>query len=136
MNKTKLSDYAIGILSFMNNDKKYHLDDFSFTGLGLPTVKKVLFKLKKNAIIKTSFGIHGGYELAKSKEEINIWEVVVSVDGLSSWGKCGSSCYINHLCSWKNHIANLECIEKQLFEKIFIADISKKINIKVEKNDQ
>ena len=47
-------------------------------------LKKIARMLKKQGLVSSREGQHGGYVLAKSKEEISAWDIMQAVAGKSS----------------------------------------------------
>ena len=50
---------------------------------GLPEdyLEKILQILRKNGIVAAKKGVNGGYALARSTSEVNIWEILSVLDG-------------------------------------------------------
>jgi Rrf2 family protein len=59
-----------------------------FQGVSETYLSKVYTKLKKSGIVKSIPGVNGGYELARSPEEITFWDIVEAVEGNSPLFQC------------------------------------------------
>jgi len=51
-------------------------------------LSKVFTKLSKAGIVRAVPGVKGGYELARSAEDISFWEVIEAVEGPSFFFQC------------------------------------------------
>lgn len=56
--------------------------------LGDAYLSKIFSKLRKAGIVRSTPGINGGYELAKSPDEISFWDVVEAIEGSSYFFQC------------------------------------------------
>lgn len=59
-----------------------------FQGISESYLSKVFTKLGKVGITRSVPGVKGGYELARSPEEISFWDVVEAVEGKESCFQC------------------------------------------------
>ncbi len=60
----------------------------SYQGVSETYLSKIFTKLKKAGILTSVTGVKGGYELAKSAEDISFWDVVEAVEGSSYYFQC------------------------------------------------
>ncbi|MDO5517893.1 MAG: Rrf2 family transcriptional regulator [Clostridium sp.] len=85
-------EYAIHCLLYMVNTeegKSIGVKDLAaFQGISETYLSKVYAKLSKAGIIKSTPGVKGGYELAKSAEEITFWDIVEAVEGKEHFFQC------------------------------------------------
>ena len=51
-------------------------------------LSKIFSKLRKSGIVRSIPGIKGGYELAKSPEDISFWDVIEAIEGSSYFFQC------------------------------------------------
>lgn len=51
-------------------------------------LSKIFSKLRKSGIVRSTPGIKGGYELAKSPEDISFWDVIEAIEGSSYFFQC------------------------------------------------
>ncbi|MGL4403802.1 MAG: RrF2 family transcriptional regulator [Fusobacteriaceae bacterium] len=59
-----------------------------FQGVSESYLSKVFTRLGKAGITKSVPGVKGGYELARSPENISFWDVVEAVEGKESFFQC------------------------------------------------
>ncbi len=78
-------EYALHcLLSLTNTSGESPLgvsDIANFQGISATYLAKIFTRLKKAGIVRSSIGVHGGYELAKPADQITFWDVVVAVEG-------------------------------------------------------
>jgi len=51
-------------------------------------LSKVFAKLQKAGIVRSIAGVKGGYELARSAENISFWDVIEAIEGSSWFFRC------------------------------------------------
>lgn len=81
---SRLADYAVVILVSMVEEKKSLItagEISNITALPVPTVAKVLKIMAKSGIVDSVRGASGGYRLSRPPSEINVADIVSSVDG-------------------------------------------------------
>jgi FeS assembly SUF system regulator len=91
---SKLTDYAIVLLTAMANDKNqiYTATGLATsTGIALPTVTKLLKVLLGGKVLMSIRGAKGGYMLARVPEKINVAEVIALLEGPISLTECSLS---------------------------------------------
>jgi Rrf2 family protein len=52
-------------------------------------LSKIFSKLRQSGIVKSTPGTNGGYQLAKSADEISFWDIIESIEGSSYFFQCG-----------------------------------------------
>jgi Rrf2 family protein len=73
---------------------------------------KILRKLVMGGIVVSFMGTNGGYKLAKSPEDISIYDVIYAINGEYYFNRCVDSDYI---CS---RMGNSRCQFNKIFESI------------------
>ncbi len=63
-------------------------DIATLNGIGETYLSKVFSKLRKAGIVRSVPGAKGGYELAKSPEEISFWDVIEAIEGSAHSFRC------------------------------------------------
>jgi len=103
---SKLTDYAVTILSYMGQDAGKALwssnEITKSSGLAMPTVAKIMKLLAKGELITPVRGASGGYRLAKPMAEITIAEIIESMDGPIAITDCAKAAHNRAGCSIKN----------------------------------
>lgn len=59
-----------------------------FQGISETYLSKTFTKLKKAGIVRSSSGVKGGYELARSAEDISFWDVIEAIEGSAYMFQC------------------------------------------------
>ncbi len=96
MHITLETDYAIRIVTVLAQRSR-RMDAKSIseaTAVSLRFALKILRKLVAGGLIKSHKGTQGGYELAKSPEEISLHDVIVVVEGDYFINRCLGGGYI------------------------------------------
>lgn len=124
MRITLESDYALRILTVMAEyadirDAKTISADTSVT---IRFTLKILHKLVGADLVESYKGVHGGYKLKKSPEEISLKEVIELIDGPIAIARCVDSeegCSLN--CD------KTSCVYHHIFDTISI-DLARKLS--------
>jgi FeS assembly SUF system regulator len=98
MRLSKLTDYATVILSVIaKNNTGVHaaMGLAEVTGIGQPTVSKVLKLLVNAKVLISVRGAKGGYRLARSPEKISVAAVINALEGPIALTECSAS---HHAC--------------------------------------
>ena len=72
------------------------------TGIGLPTVSKLLKSLARAGLVTSTRGANGGYELARPAVEISAADVIDALEGPVSITECSSAdshCDLEDVCN-------------------------------------
>jgi len=108
---SKLTDYATVLLASLSDaggglTSASELADR--TGIGLPTVSKLLKELQRAGLVRSTRGARGGYQLARPADEITAAQIIDAVEGPVALTECASdhgSCDIEASCrvghSWQ-----------------------------------
>lgn len=116
MHITSESDYAVRIVYCLalcdcRKDAKLIAKE---TGVTLRFSLKILRKLVDSGIIKSFKGAQGGYELARTPENISLQQVIETVEGPVIISRCLGS---NYPC---NHFESDNCKFREVFDEVSI----------------
>jgi len=84
MKLSKLTDYAVVLLSFLAQAKRGPQSASALaedTGIPAPTVAKLMKMLVKGGLVASTRGTAGGYALARMGEEISVADIITAVEG-------------------------------------------------------
>ncbi len=85
-------EYALHCLLYMvdiPSGKSVGIKDLAtYQGVSETYLSKVYTKLRKSGIVKSIPGVNGGYELARTPENITFWDIVEAVEGNSPLFQC------------------------------------------------
>ncbi len=123
---SRLTDYATAVILFMQNNNKLYSSELIAKGVKLevPTVSKVLKLLTKARILSSTRGASGGYQLAKSSENISLFDVIVAIEGDTAITECtktDSLCSQEQACDSKTGWQNVNQQIEQILTKMTIA---------------
>ena len=102
---SKLTDYAVVVLTRLGRegDLRTAPDLAAATGIGEPTVSKVLKLLAHAGLVEGLRGSRGGYRLCRPLSDVSISDVVVALDGPIALTACvdgaTGGCEAEALCS-------------------------------------
>ena len=91
MRLSNLADYAVVMLAAAARAGSTRLSATSLaeeTGLPLPTVQKLVGRLAAAGVIVSSRGTGGGFDLARSPENISLADIVEAVEGPIAMTAC------------------------------------------------
>ena len=126
---SKLTDYAIVILSAMSKDTTHvhaAIELSTTTGIALPTVSKILKLLLAGKILVSTRGAKGGYMLAKEPENISVAAVITAMDGPISLTECSIShdgCEQSAGCELRGNWTLINQAIQQALESVTLADM-------------
>lgn len=101
---SKLTDYGTVILACLasQTDRLWTAAEAAeCTGVGLPTVSKLLKKLQRSGLVVSTRGSHGGYQLARPPAEITAARILDALEGPFAITECSgqhSNCGIESNC--------------------------------------
>jgi len=105
---SKLTDYGTVILACLaaQPDRLWTAAEVADrTHVGLPTVSKLLKKLQRSGLVRSTRGSHGGYQLARPAGEITAARILDALEGPFAITECSgqhshcgieSSCRVGH----------------------------------------
>ena len=96
------------------------------TGLGLPTVSKLLKTLAKSGLVDSCRGSHGGYRLARDAALISAADVIDALEGPVSITDCSAHdrhCDLEATCSVGGAWQRINRAIRQALDEITLADL-------------
>ena len=90
---SKLTDYATVLLAHLADDgagQRTAVELAEFSGIGLPTVSKVLKELQRAGLVASTRGARGGYTLARPAGEISAADILGAVEGPLGLTECAN----------------------------------------------
>ena len=96
------------------------------TGLGLPTVSKLLKRLAGARLVLSTRGVNGGYELARDPREISAADVIDALEGPVSITECSASdsnCDFEHVCNVGNAWQRINVAIRSALDEVSLADL-------------
>ena len=90
---SKLTDYATVLLAHLAEEgagQRTAVELADTSGIGLPTVSKVLKELQRAGLVVSTRGARGGYALARPAEDISAADILGAVEGPLGLTECAT----------------------------------------------
>lgn len=87
---------------------------------------KILQSLSQSGIIAAQKGSGGGYRMVKKPDEVTLTDIFESIEGPVHMLMCSATdgnCSVEHSCTVRNGLVNLEQKFAEFFDSITLADI-------------
>jgi FeS assembly SUF system regulator len=126
---SKLTDYGTVVLAHLANDSAgvaSAAEVAAATGIGLPTVSKLLKILAKEGLVKSTRGSHGGYQLARDARRISAANVIDALEGPVSITECSGSdsqCDFESFCCVGSAWQRINVAIRGALDDISLADL-------------
>ena len=96
--------------------------------LSLQYLEQLFSKLRKSGLVKSVRGTNGGYELAKSGNEISIYDIILSADEPVKVTRCNSidkqGCHLNgKRCNSHQLWHELEDVMRSYLTQVSLSDV-------------
>jgi FeS assembly SUF system regulator len=131
MRFSRLSDYAIALMTHIaQHPRRVHTvaNVAAATRVPVPTVAKLLAKLRSNGLLASTRGVKGGYALVRSPAAISVTEIVAVLDGpiaLTTCIKAGDgACEIEESCPSRLGLHRINQAVREALDVISLADIA------------
>lgn len=127
---SKLTDYATVLLAAMARDSaRVHTaaDLSERTGVGRPTVSKLLKRFARAGLLTSYRGAHGGYLLAEAPERISAARIIDLVEGPVAMTECSledRQCELEGQCGVGHHWQRINRAIRTALEEISLADLA------------
>jgi FeS assembly SUF system regulator len=127
---SKLTDYAVVVLSRLDAEGGIQTAPglAAGTGLGEPTVAKVLKMLSQAGLVEGQRGARGGYRLLRPLEAIPLSEVIVAIDGPIALTACVDGgfglCEAEHVCPVRGRWDPVNAAIRQALSGITVARLA------------
>lgn len=101
---SRLTDYATLVLAHLAHhpDRRHSAADVAErTGLGAPTVSKVLKALARGGLVSSTRGATGGYALARPSDAISAVDIIDAIEGPVAVTECShedGDCSLEDVC--------------------------------------
>jgi FeS assembly SUF system regulator len=131
---SKLADYATIVLSCMISplsELKSAAQLADKSKIPLPTVSKLLKILNEAGLVESIRGAHGGYQLTKRPENMNLVDIITAIDGSPVLTECGHGddiCSRDTVCNLKGNWQRVSWLVLDMLRKITLADMNQSPN--------
>ena len=131
MRFSRLSDYAVALMTYIaQHPRQVHTaaNVAAATRVPVPTVAKLLAKLRRNGLLASTRGVKGGYALVRPPAAISVTEIVAVLDGpiaLTTCIKAGhGACEIEEICPSRRGLHRINQAVREALDVISLADIA------------
>src|SRR5512144_1045179 len=102
MRFSRLSDYAVALMTHIaRHPRQVHTaaNLAAAISVPVPTVAKLLAKLRRNGLLASTRGVKGGYALVRPATSISVAQIIAVLDGPIALTTCiHGSCEIEDIC--------------------------------------
>jgi len=126
---SKLTDYGTVVLAELAHGRPGFVSAAEVaqaTGLGLPTVSKLLKTLGKAGLVISTRGSHGGYRLSRDAQTISAADVIDAFEGPVSITECSGSdshCDYEAFCGVGSAWRRINVAIRSALDEISLADL-------------
>lgn len=128
---TRECDYAVRVVRALAGEKRLSASDIcEREEITAPFAYKILKKLQKAKIISGFRGVHGGYRLEKSIDELTLLEIYQAIDPdiyiiecLDPKKPCMHSCHLDGGCSVHRELSRIQTELCRLLSEKSLAEI-------------
>lgn len=126
---SRLTDYGTVVLAHLAHDGAALAsasEVAAATGIGLPTVSKLLKALGKAGLVTSTRGSHGGYKLARDAREISAADVIDALEGPVSITECSAdegNCNLAAVCGVGNAWQRINVAIRRALDEVSLADL-------------
>ena len=131
MKLSKLTDYAVVLLSFLSQTGKGPqsanalADD---TGIPAPTVAKLMKLLAKAELVTSTRGTAGGYALANAAEAISVADIIAAIEGPIALTACVEEsddlCAVENTCGVAGNWESVNAAVRDALHSVSLTDMS------------
>lgn len=127
---SKLTDYGTVLLAELASNEDSRVvsatELAAVTGIGLPTVSKLLKLLGRGGIVSATRGAGGGYQLARPPASISAADIIDSVEGPVSITECSSEesqCDYEDVCNVGGAWQRINQAIRSALDDVTLADL-------------
>ncbi len=126
---SKLTDYGTVLLAHLAEQDQTvcsAADAADATGIALPTASKLLKSLARAGLVTSTRGANGGYQLARSPNDISAADVIDALEGPVSRTECSSGdshCEHEDVCSVGNAWQRINVAIRRALDDVSLNDL-------------
>lgn len=126
---SKLTDYGTVVLAQLAAESAAvcsAAEVAAATGLGLPTVSKILKSLARAGLVLSTRGVNGGYQLARAPGAISAADVIDALEGPVSITECSASdshCDFEEVCNVGSAWQRINVAIRHALEEVSLNDL-------------
>ena len=127
---SKLADYSTVIMAHMAREPERLMSATNIaaeTGLGLPTVGKLLKQLARTTLVSTHRGRRGGYTLGRAPALISAADIIDAIEGRFGLTECASNpgaCRHERACGVRRHWLHVDRAVRRALEGLTLTQLA------------
>lgn len=127
---TKQADYGIVLMTHMAEEPErlYNAPELAREAqLPQPTVSKILKLLARGDLLDSQRGVKGGYSLKGAPQDINVAEIITTLDGPIAITECIDSpgdCSLEPICPVRGNWQHINQAIRHALENITLAEMT------------
>jgi len=133
---TKQTDYGIVLMTHLAQGPRAQHSAPELAAqlrIPLPMVSKILKLLARDGLLDSHRGVHGGYSLARTPEEISVADLIAALEGPIAMTECIEEAHIGHpgdcsredFCAVRANWQRINGAVRQALESISLADMTR-----------
>ena len=128
---SKLTDYGTVVLAHLASTRDSvcsAADVAGATGIGVPTVSKLLKSLARAGLVTSTRGANGGYRLARDPQRISAASVIDALEGPVSITECSaldSHCDYEEVCNVGSAWQRINVAIRRALEDVTLTDLTR-----------
>ncbi len=128
---SKLADYGTVVMVYLalHSEQLLNAKDIAaHTHLAVPTVTKLLKLLANAGLLQSQRGAKGGYNLARTAEQISIADIIQAVEGPTGLTECSEhhgGCTLESVCHVRGNWQLISRAITTALESVSLADLAK-----------
>lgn len=131
---TRQADYAIVLLSYFAHHRNVGYAASNLAGkvhLPLPIVSKILKALAREGLIESQRGVHGGYRLTRSPDQISVAEIITAIEGPIAITECTTEspvqCDLAAMCAVRANWQTINRVVLSALQGVSLAQMAKPV---------
>jgi len=131
MRLSRLADYAIMLMTHVAqypDDSHAAAESAAATRLPVPTVARVMARLRRGGLLSSARGVNGGYRLARPAADIPVGAIVSLFDGPVQLTRCVQSgphpCGVEAVCPSRAGLQRLNVAVRKALDDVSLADLA------------
>jgi FeS assembly SUF system regulator len=134
MRLSRLADYAIMLMTHVaQHPAEIHAagESAAATRLPVPTVARVMARLRRAGLLTSERGVKGGYRLARPAADVPVGAIVSLFDGPVMLTRCAQAgprrCEVEALCPSRIGLQRLNLAVRQALDDVTLAELAQPV---------
>lgn len=129
---SKLSDYAAVVMAQIAREPERPQaapELAEEVGVPRPTVSKTLKLLHKAGLVTSRRGVQGGYQLARTPDQISVSDIIAAIEGPVAMTACSYSqneCELAESCGVSDNWQRVTVAMRQLLDSVTLAHLAQR----------